>query len=325
MRIIDLHCDTIMRFYEGCELNGMEQCHISLEKLKKGECMAQCFAIFVPSHESAVRHGIADSPKVYFEKAYARYLEELEKNKDTLLPAYTAEDIEKNYAMGKMSAVLTVEDGVTIDGELSNVDRYFEKGVRMVALTWNYENSLGYPQSPDPQLHKRGLKPFGIEAVKRMNELGIVVDVSHLSEGGFFDVARHSTKPFVASHSCARALCDHSRNLTDEQLRVLAEKGGVCGINYLSRFLHPAVGSEKDNETTINEVVRHLQHMADVAGVDTLALGSDYDGMRSRLEWGDYAGTQLLIRAIEKAFTAEETEKICYRNALRVFRDVIGG
>ncbi len=318
MPIIDLHCDTIMRFHGGEHLRGLENSHISLEKLQKGGCMAQCFAIFVPTHDAATRHGLPDDAEAYFDKAYERYKEELSLNADAILPACTAGDIERNFAAGKMSAVLTVEDGVTLRGKLENVDEYYRKGVRMVALTWNYENSLGYPQSADPEAHQKGLKPFGIEAVRRMNELGIAVDVSHLSEGGFWDVVRTTEKPFAASHSCARALCDVGRNLTDAQLRALAEKGGVCGVNYASHFLH----ASGDNFTSEEDIVRHLLHMKNVAGIDTLALGSDYDGIGSRLEWGGYDGTPLVVRALEKAFTPEEIEKICWKNALRTFRDI---
>ena len=325
MRIVDLHCDTIMRFYQGEHLASMEQAHISLEKLRKGECMAQCFAIFVPSHAAAERDGITDTPAEYFEKAYQRYREELEANKDHILPAYCVADVEQNFARGFMSSILTVEDGVTLDGKIENIDEYYRRGVRMVALTWNYENSLGFPQSGDPQRHALGLKDFGKDAVRRMNELGIAVDVSHLSEGGFWDVAQVCRKPFIASHSCARALCSHSRNLTDAQLKALADKGGVCGINFLSSFLHEAKGVPEDKETRLEHILWHLKHMRKVAGLDVLALGSDYDGMHSRLEWGDYAGSQQLVQALEKEFRAEEIEKICYGNALRALRDIIGG
>jgi len=324
MQIIDLHCDTIMRFYKGEHLRGMQNSHISLEKLQKGECMAQCFAIFVPSNTSAQRSGITDTPAEYFDKALARYNEEMALNSDYILPAYSVEDVEANFAKGKMSSILTVEDGVTLDGKLENVDKYFEQGIRMVALTWNFENSLGFPQSMDPELHARGLKPFGIEAVRRMNELGIAVDVSHLSEGGFWDVVKHTSKPFIASHSCARALCDVGRDLTDDQLRALADKGGMVGINYLTGFLRPVLDRKTDNHTSIEIVIKHLKHMVNVAGIETVGLGSDYDGMGSTMEWGDYGGQQILVEGLRKAFTEDEVEKICYKNALRVFRDVIG-
>ncbi len=320
MRIIDLHCDTILHFYAGGHLKGLENSHINLEKMRKGECMAQCFAIFVPTSDAAARHGITGTAEEYFDKAYCAYRRELELTSDDILPAYTAGDVERNWADGKMSAILTVEDGVTLRGKIENVDEYYRKGVRMVALTWNYENSLGFPQSPDRAEHMKGLKPFGIEAVRRMNELGIAVDVSHLSEGGFWDVARTSHKPFIASHSCARALCGHSRNLTDEQLKAVADSGGVCGINFCAQFLHDGGG----NSASCDEVARHLLHIKNVAGSDVLAMGSDYDGIGSALEWGDCGGSQILVRALEKSFTDEEIEKLCWRNALRAFRDIIG-
>ena len=323
MNVIDLHCDTIMHFYQGKHLNGMENTHINLEKLVKGGVLAQCFAIFVPSHETAAREGLQDTPAEYFDKAYARYQEEMDLNSGVIRRAFSASDILKNEKEGFVSSVLTVEDGVTLDGKIENVDKYFEQGIRMVALTWNYENSLGFPNSREPEKHMLGLKPFGIEAVQRMNELGIIADVSHLSEGGFWDVAKYSKKPFIASHSCARALQDISRNLTDDQLRAIAESGGVVGINYLTFFLRP-VASREDNLTYYDDVIRHLRHMKDVAGIETLALGSDYDGMGSRLEWGDCGGNQLLLEALGKAFTADEVDLISHKNALRVFRDVIG-
>lgn len=327
MQIADLHCDTIMRFAQGDHLKGMENSHISLEKLKAGQWMVQCFAIFVPWNPEGKPMRVPGReippPAEYFEIAYKAYLREMELNSDEILPAYTVEDVESNYKNGKMSSILTVEDGVTLDGKIENVDDYFKRGVRMVALTWNHENSLGYPQSHDPKEHMRGLKPFGIEAVRRMNELGIAVDTSHLSEGGFWDVAKYSTKPFIASHSCARALCDVGRDLTDEQLKALGNKGGVVGVNYLAGFLHP-VKTKEDDYTTVEEVVKHLRHMANVAGIESVAFGSDYDGMGSKLEWGDASGQQMLVKGLEKSFTPDEIEKICYKNVLRVFRDIIG-
>ncbi len=323
MRIVDLHCDTIEQLYEGRSLDGLENSHINLEKLRQGETLAQCFAIFVPTHDAAARHGIREDAFGYFQRAYDAYRRELTVCAEKLAPALTVADILKNESQGKVSAILTVEDGVTLDGKIENVDEYGKKGVRMVALTWNYENSLGYPQSADPEKHALGLKPFGKDCVRRMNELGIAVDVSHLSEGGFWDVARTSTKPFIASHSCCRALCDIGRNLTDQQLRAVAESGGVVGLNYCNVFLHP-VADREDRFTAISELLRHLTHMIDVAGTDSVALGSDYDGIGSVLEWGDVSGQQKLVQAIVSRFGFDTAEKITHKNALRAFRDIWG-
>ncbi len=324
MRIVDLHCDTIMGFYEGKHLKEMDGWHISLDKLKAGGCLAQCFAIYVPSNSSAAWHGITDTPEEYFDKAYAAYLREMELCKDDIRPAFCVGDVLDNEKAGFMSSILTVEDSVTLRGRIEELDEYYKKGVRMATLTWNFENSLGYPQNADPELHKLGLKPFGIEAVKRMNELGIAVDVSHLSEGGFWDVVKYSSKPIVASHSCCRGIRDISRNLTDEQIKAIAESGGVIGINFANDFLRDVVDRKTDKLSYMSDVVKHLRRMADLGGVECLALGSDYDGIGSVLEWKDYAGYPRLIEEIAKEFGEDVTELICNGNALRAFKDTIG-
>lgn len=324
MKIVDLHCDTILHFYRGAHLDGLENAHISLEKLERGGCMAQCFAIYVPTQAAAARERITDTPEAYFEKAYSSYLREMERCKDKLRPALCVDDILQNDARGLMSSVLTVEDCVTLNGALEELDEYYRKGVRMAALTWNYENSLGYPHDCAGKTRMLGLKPFGIEAVRRMNELGIAVDVSHLSEGGFWDVAKHAGKPFLASHSCCRAFRDISRNLSDAQLRAIGDAGGVVGVNFAHSFLRDVANPKTDLFTAAESVVRHLRHIVDVAGLDAAALGSDYDGIHSQMEWGDYGGTQKLVQAILGEFSEDETERICSRNALRCLRDAIG-
>ena len=151
-----------------------------------------------------------------------------------------------------------------------------------------------------------------------MNELGIIVDVSHLSEGGFYDVARLSKKPFIASHSCARQLCDHRRNLTDDQLRTLGEKGGFVGVNFCSAFLR-----EGSNHASIDDIVRHTVYMADKAGIESVGMGSDFDGIDNTLEMKDYAGYPLVMDALSKHFTQSEIDMICSRNIMRVIRETM--
>jgi membrane dipeptidase len=146
-----------------------------------------------------------------------------------------------------------------------------------------------------------------------MNDLGMIIDVSHMSEGGFYDVAKYSKQPFVASHSCARALCNHRRNLTDDQLKVLGEKGGFVGVNFECSFL-----KEGSSRATVDQVVEHLEYMKNKAGIDAVAFGSDFDGIGNDLDFGDYAGMPKVIAALEKHFTDDEIEKICWKNAYRV-------
>lgn len=318
MRIFDLHCDTLLEMYlknkKLTELNG----HINLEKLEKGGALVQCFAAFLPTHGAAEEDGVTMPPYELFNAMADLFDAQMSAYPDKIAPARSIADIKRNAADGKISAMLTVEDAVLLEGKIERVDELYRRGVRMAALTWNYENSLGFPNSADPAQHARELKYFGLEAVSRMNELGIIVDVSHLSEGGFWSVAGHSTRPFAASHSCARALCDHSRNLTDAQLRAIAEHGGVCGVNFYSAFL---TGS---NYTANADIVRHMQYIKNAAGIASVALGSDFDGIDCELELRDYSHFDELISAMSCTFTDDEIDLILSGNALRVFKDAVG-
>ena len=322
MKIIDMHCDTVMKLYGGQTLRNADG-HIDLDGLRRGDCLAQCFAIFYPG-PTAAGYPLPTDMRSCFDGMYAAFRREMEAERDVISQALCVADILKNDAEGRLSAVLTIENADLPGASLDAVDEFYEKGVRMMSLTWNSESCLGYPCSPDPALHARGLKPLGIETVRRMNELGIAVDVSHLSEGGFWDVVRHSTKPVIASHSCARALCDHCRDLTDEQLRAIGESGGVVGVNFYTPFLLQGSGEGPDGYTDAELVARHLRYIIDKAGLEAAAFGSDYDGIPSTLEWEDYGGSQRLIERLEAWFTPRELELISHGNVLRAFGDTIG-
>ncbi len=310
--IIDLHCDTMMAcYFRKKPLKDFEG-HINIEKLKEGGCMAQALALFLPTDGHKTRDG--RDPWDLYKDMLSCWNENVDANSDVMRRAYSADDIRKNAREGYMSALLTVEDGIGIDGKMERLDEMYKDGVRMLTLTWNWENSIGFPNSADPELHKKGLKAFGIDAVRRMNEIGMIVDVSHLSEGGFWDVVKESSKPFAASHSCARALRDHQRNLTDEQLKALADKGGVVGINFCPDFL-----SEDKEHSYAKDVVRHMVHFRDVAGVDSMAWGSDFDGIGGVLDFKDYTGIPMIIDLLSKEFSDDEIDKINHGNFLRVF------
>ena len=318
MMFFDLHCDTLLTLRkENCGLDTAPG-HIDLQKLREGGAMLQCFAAFIPMNEIAREQGIADAPWDFFLAQASLFERETVRFPDILRPVRRAADIKENRERGLISAMLSVEDAACLEGELSRLHTMYELGVRMISLTWNYENCLGFPNSPDPALHGRGLKDFGFEALDEMGKLGVVVDVSHLSEGGFWDVARQNKKPFVASHSCARSLCDHSRNLTDEQLRALGDAGGVCGVNFCASFLRQNAEHSKNED-----ILRHMAHIADKAGIEAVALGSDFDGISCTLEMGDYSGLPALAERMADRFGTDAAERIWYKNALRVFTDVM--
>ncbi len=313
MKIIDLHCDTIFK----CFIDPQYQLtansgHIDMDKLNKGNAMVQFFALFI----YAKRFPQVE-PFELFLKMYEIYLFQLSLNQATLAPALTVKDIETNVLNHKVSSVLSIEDGVIIHDKIERLAEIYEKGVRLLTLTWNFENNIGYPSSIDSEEHKRRLKPLGFDVVSEMNRLGMIIDVSHLSEGGFYDVALHSKKPFVASHSCARTLCKHQRNLTDEQLKTLGEKGGLVGINFYSYFLEDDCDYAK-----FDHLVNHIKHMVNKAGIEAVGIGSDFDGIDCGLEFKDYGGFPSILDALSKHFTHGELERICHKNALRLMKDV---
>lgn len=315
MRIIDMHCDTLIEgwrnparsFYDG-------ETAINLKLLKENGSLAQFFAMYLSRQEMKTM----DSYDI-LKGIYGYYTDMMEKHKDLIRPAYCAADILENEKQGKLSAFLTVEDGVFLDGKMERLEEVYDMGVRLVTLMWNFENSVGFPCSDDRDAHGKGLKPFGIEVVERMNELGMIIDVSHMSEGGFYDVAKHSKKPFTASHSCARSLCNHRRNLTDEQLKALGNAGGVVGVNFECSFLKE--GSER---ATFEQIAEHLLYMRDKAGIEAIGFGSDFDGIEDNGELVNYSGFSNLLSVLEKKFTGSELDKICYGNALRLIGDVTG-
>lgn len=315
MKIVDMHCDTLIEAWRHPEENFVTgKRSVNLTLLKENQSLAQFFAIYLSRREMKTM-----DPYDLFHAVYGYYINMLEENKDKIRPVYSAADIERNRQAGLLSSFLTIEDGVFLDGKVERVQEVYDKGVRLITLLWNFENSTGYPCSDDPKAHLLGLKPFGIEVVEKMNELGMIVDTSHMSEGGFYDVAKYSKKPFVASHSCAKALCGHKRNLTDNQLKTLGNLGGVVGVNFECSFLKE--GSER---ATFDQIAEHLKYMKDKAGIQSVGFGSDFDGIDDNGELVDYSGFTPLLERLQKDFTDDEIDLISGGNVLRLMKDVIG-
>lgn len=319
--IFDLHCDTIWRLdsarEEGRRLSLKQSIlQVDEQKLKAGEYFAQCFALYIPNKYK--------NPYERCLKAFQIYQSEMEKS-EWLVPVYRYADFKKNKQNGKISAILTMEDACPIGKDLNKLRALYDLGVRMICLTHNLINSVGYPNysSPDRTIPNvtQGLTEFGRILVKEMNTLGIIVDVSHLSDKGFYDVIELSKKPIVASHSNARGVCRNVRNLTDDMLYKLADNGGVMGMNYAHHFLHD--NAERGRQT-ISCVIEHIRYIRRKIGVEHIALGSDFDGIDAEIQLKDASVMTELVIALEKAgFTSEEIEKITYQNALRVFKENI--
>lgn len=328
MKFIDLHCDTISAIYESgragrARLLRRNEGHVDIERLKQGGCLAQSFALFTNIRKEP-------DPYTYVSGLLHVFEEEMKRNADEIKPALTVKDLRDQEKNGGMSAVLTIEEGAALKGNTDLLQEFYEKGVRMLTLTWNYENELGYPNRIDwtsgrcaPET-ERGLKPKGVEFIERMEELGMAADVSHLGDAGFWDVVKTAKKPFAASHSNARAIAPHVRNLSDDMIRALSERGGVIGINFCPAFLSEAESRKKQGaKSRIMDMARHIRHIRKIGGIDCLALGSDFDGIPGELELDSPAAMPLLEEELRRqGFKEEEIEKIFWKNAMRFFWDV---
>ena len=321
MKVVDMHCDTIGELWKA-EKAGKpislrsNSLHIDLEKMQKGDYLLQNFAMFVFL-------GREKDPLVNVLEMIDVYNRAMAENADIIGPVLNYEDIEKNRAAGKLSGMLTIEDGAVLKGNPYVVRTLYQLGVRMLTLTWNFENEIGYPNTIvkakdyDPSRHY-GLKPEGIEIVREMNRVGMVVDVSHLGDDGFWDVVKYCDGPFVASHSNARAVCNHTRNMTDDMIRALADKGGVMGLNFCGDFLNP------NGKSRAEDMVRHAKHIINVGGSDILGLGTDYDGIDGDLELDHCDKMPLLAQEMERqGFSTQQIEKIFHGNVLRLYREVL--
>lgn len=329
MKVIDMHCDTISELYYRREAGKAysllkNDCHIDLERMKRGDYCLQNFALFT----ELTRH---ERPFEYCMKLVDLFYTEIAKHEDLIGVVTCYEDIERNRKEGKMSALLTIEEGGVCQGEIAFLRNFYRLGVRMMTLTWNHKNELASPNriwqehgeaffEPDTE---HGLTEKGIEFVNEMEALGIIVDISHLSDAGIEDVFRYTKKPFVASHSNARTVASNPRNLTDDMIRRLSERGGVAGLNYCAAFLY----DWKKGDTVLSRVehmIAHIKHMKQVGGIQCIGLGSDFDGIGGELEMKSPEDLPILEAAMKKAgFTESEIEAVFYKNVLRVYEEIL--
>lgn len=313
MFYIDFHIDTLMRWLENEAKSGTTNVdlwennyHVDIERLIKSNYAAQFFACFICLGEEPI-YKISHYDDAL--KSIDIFHSQIAKNPEKIVFARAFEDYIANKASGKLSAFLTIEEGGIIDGKFERLDELYNKGVRAITLTWNYENCIGYPNSHF-KFSDKGLKPFGIETVERMDNLGIIVDVSHLSDAGFYDVYRYSKRPFIATHSNSRTVHNHDRNLTDEMVKMLSDKGGMIGLNFCGVFL------QNENISKTEDMISHIRHLINVGGLEVVGIGTDYDGIDGELEIKGAEDIHMLSDAMERSgFKSKEIEAVCYKNA----------
>ena len=322
----DAHCDTIHRchtagtpfrdpelraFYDAAGDLRRSGGHIDLERAGGFSRYAQFFALYqspqlVPEGSSMPEQGIL---------LHQRFLREMEENRERILPCRTGAEVDEAVGQGKAAALLSIEGAELLDCDIRRLDTAYDWGVRLLNPVWNYANRLSGSNAQQPE---QGLTAYGRDFLQRMEELSIYVDVSHLSDAGFWDVVRLARRPVVASHSNSRAVCPHRRNLTDAMLRALADRGCLVGVNFYAGFLGP------HGTSRLADLTRHIRHMIQVGGLDLVALGSDFDGIDCPLELEDAGHMDRLVQAMEGAgFTPREIEAVCWKNAWEFYRRVL--
>ena len=323
MQLIDRHCDTIYelkRRDDGSSL-AKNSLSIDLDGMRRAGTILQIFACFIYRKEwKTWEDGYAEVFRLL-----DRMEQEVEENKDEIRIVHNGSEIEKNRKCGKISAMASLEEGGVLDGKPERLKVLKQRGIRLITLTWNYENCIGYPNSRERTAMEMGLKPFGKMIVKEMNRQGILIDVSHLSDGGFWDCIRLSEKPVIASHSNCRALCGHPRNLSDEMLRALGETGGVAGLNFYPHFVR-----ENGKRVTRRTLCEHTLHMIRKGGEDLPAIGSDFDGYeieepKNEAYISHVGEMELLWECMKQCgITERQLDKIWHGNAMRVLSETGG-
>ena len=305
---LDTHCDTPMFFPKGIHFEQRDpRILVDLHKMTEGRQDATIMVAYLPQP--------TDNPTAFADNIFDKIETIVRDNSRYLALARTPEDLWKNKRLGLKSIMLGIENGIALDGKLDNLRHFADRGIVYMTLCHNGDNDICDSASKSNQTHG-GVSQFGAEVIAEMNRLGILVDMSHAGEKSFYDALDISKKPIVCSHSSARALCDHPRNLTDDQMRALAAKGGVAQTTIYNGFLR------KDAQATILDVMAHLEHAIDVMGIDHVGLGTDFDGdggvpgMADSSELLNFTRQLLRMR-----YSDEDIQKIWGGNFLRVMAE----
>lgn len=301
LRLFDLHCDTLYMCQKDKLDFKINNLQISLEKGLKYHPWVQLFAIWVPDElrkQKAVDH---------FNNCYYYFLEQIDKHSDIIVQCKKFDDIQNAIKNNKCAAILSVEGAAAAGGKLEGFEHMADCGVKMITLTWNGPNELG-----DGILSKNGmgLSSFGLESVKQMEQLNITVDVSHLSEKGFYDVVSVAKRPFAATHSNSKYICNNVRNLTDNQFKEIIKHDGIVGINFYPQFVN------NTSDCTFKDIKRHIDHYISLEGENNISIGADFDGadMPSCIT-GIEDVSKLYDYLIDWGYSEELTDKIMFKNA----------
>jgi len=286
---------------------------VDLPRLRKGNVGVAFFAIFPSWSDFDISRGVDQWFKLVEDPT----------NELMIIKKFT--DIEKCESENKVGVILHFEGSGGLDSNMIDLRNYYRMGLRSMGLSWSNVNRFATGVAFNPTTGEglnleTGLTTEGRELVREMNRLGIIVDVSHLNEQSFWDVIEVSEKPIIASHSNAYSVCGHFRNLKDDQIKALAEKGGTIGLNFCVSFLHP---EKKKEEITLEDMRKHIDYIVDLVGIDHMSFGSDYDGATVPDVVKDVSYFPNLVNHLkENGYSKDDVEKISNKNFLRVMKAV---
>jgi microsomal dipeptidase-like Zn-dependent dipeptidase len=318
---LDTHCDTPMFFPQGVDFGSRDpRILVDLHKMSEGHQDATIMVCYLPQPQqdetfsSKVDFDV-NGPTEYADLIFDKIEAIVEQNEQYLAIARTPADLYANKQQGRKSIMLGIENGLALDGHLERLQHFAQRGIVYMTLCHNGDNDIC--DSARGNHTHNGISSFGQQVVREMNRLGILVDLSHAGEKSFYDALEMSSQPIVCSHSSCRALCDHPRNLTDDQMRALAAKGGVMQITMYNGFL------VKDGEATVLDALRHLEHAIEVMGIDHVGIGTDFDGdggVRGMANSSELLNFTRLLLA--RGYSEQDIEKIWGGNFLRVMTQV---
>ena len=313
--VFDSHLDTPSELLRGRDLfSSRQDQQVDLSKMKKGGVHAAFFALYTPAEtraDAATRHALEMAGAV---SSFVRQAV------DSVAWAFTPQDVRKNLSEGRISILLGMENGSPIQESMELLEAFHSLGVRYLTLTHNGDNALA--DSAAEGKRWGGLSPFGREVVARMNQLGMMVDLSHASDQTFWDCIDLSRSPIVATHSCCRALCGHRRNLTDDMLKALAEKDGYVGINFYPYFL---VDDPQRRRPGVCEIVDHIDHAVSICGDQHVGIGTDFDGIEVTPAGMENIGCLPLVfgEMRHRGYTEKQISLIGGENLLSVFDRIV--
>lgn len=306
MQLIDLHCDTIGRILETGESLYKNSGHFDLQRAEKAGLVLQFFSLFLPPQEQG------EALKGVIQQI-DRFYQETERYPHMVYPLLSIKDYKPDNH--RLAALLHLEGAECLGTELEYLRIMYRLGIRSVGLTWNNRNLLadGVKEGEDDG----GLSKAGRKMVREMRTLGVLLDLSHIAPNGFYQAIDEYQGPILVTHANARSICDHPRNLSDSQLKSLAESGGVIGLNQVSDFV------KKDKKPDLDDFLNHVDYVASLIGVQHVALGSDFDGADHVVLPGIDAYARLENCFLQRGFSRQEMEMIFNNNVERVLRQIL--